>query len=114
MTISSLPTIASELSSYVITINFTDENGKAVIPDSVKWTLTDLVGNIINSREEVSVTALSASVPIVLSGDDLLVSLNYETEKRMLTVKGTYTSSEYGELPITGAVIFTIDHYRGL
>lgn len=114
MAIETLPNIASELSSYIITLSFTDETGNAVTPDSVKWTLTDLDGNVINNRQDVVISSLSSSVPVVLEGDDLLVGVNYRLEKRMLTIEGTYTSSIHGELPITGAVIFTIDHYRGL
>lgn len=61
---------ANEQSSVFVTAVFTDEDGASVVPNSVTWTLTDVGGTVVNSREDVSVSA-AASVKILLEGDDL-------------------------------------------
>ena len=66
-----LTTHAKERGTYVVTVAFTDEDGNAEDIKTLVWTLTDLDGNIINSRENVNVATPGASEDIVLSGADL-------------------------------------------
>jgi len=99
---------AKERSTYIITASFTDEDGTAVVPTSVKWSLTDSAGNIINSRAE-EVETPASSVAIVLSGKDL--EHGGDDLPRVVTVKALYDSATYGnDLPLRDAIEFVIDN----
>ncbi len=103
---------AVEQSSYIITADFTDEDGQPMTPASLVWTLTDTSGAVINSREDVAVTGLASQVNIVLSGNDLALSEGETIAARILTLEGTYESAVTGgTLPIKDSVHFRI---RGL
>lgn len=109
-----LTTKAQREGTAVIICAFTDEEGTAVSPDSLNWTLTDGNETVINSRENVEVTGpdLSSSVEIVLSGDDLAVQ-SEETDfelKRILWLEGTYTSTYGSSMPLRKAVAFFIEN----
>lgn len=104
-----LTTDAPEKGTFPVDLAFTDENGDAVSPDTLTWTLTDMDGTVINSREDVAVSSPSSSETITLSGDDLaLSSEDSEYEERMLIIKGTYTSDLGSGLPLRGGVIFSV------
>lgn len=80
-------------SSAVATFTYTDEDSAAVTPASVTWTLTDVNGNIINSREDVSIAVPSTTNSVMLSGDDLNRD---DGEIRVITCDAVYTSATYG------------------
>jgi len=61
---------AVEESSIFVSAAFTDEDDVAVTPNVVTWTLSDVSGNVINSRSDVSVTP-DTTVTVLLEGDDL-------------------------------------------
>lgn len=107
MAISILTDKAIEESTFVVTAAFTDEDGGAVTPNSATWTLTDLEGNVINEREDVSISP-DTSVYIVLSGDDLAMQGDGPSEDRLLLVKALYDSAKGSNLSLNGAVQFTI------
>lgn len=86
---------AVEQSVYWITVDFLDEDSNAMAPDVATWTLTDLKGNPINSREDVAIDTPSTEEVIELSGDDLVVDGN-DIVQRLCTIEGTYTSVNYG------------------
>ena len=86
---------AVEQSVYWITVGFLDEDSNAMAPDVATWTLTDLKGNLINARQDVSIDTPSTEEVVELSGDDLVVDGN-DIVQRMLTIEGTYTSVNYG------------------
>jgi len=99
---------AIEKSTYIVTVAFTDEDGDDLIPTTITWTLTDVSGTVVNSREDVSVAIPAASINIVLSGDDLAI-ISGVTNKRILTVEAIYTS-DYGiGLPLKARAEFTIE-----
>ena len=94
-----ITTKAEEESTYIVQVAFKDEDGNAVVPDTVYWKLTDSDGNVINSRSAVSVTP-GLTVDITLSGDDLaVVSGKGSNKMRVLTVWGTYDSDLGLNLP---------------
>ena len=117
--------IAKEESTYVVNAAFTDEDGDAVVPASMVWSLTDKDASIVNSREDVAVTPLASSSDIVLSGDDLVVTADEITEAlqdpnigidpilvdRFITFVGTYDSTLGNGLPLTGEFKFKIENY---
>ena len=103
-----LTTHAVEKSTFVITVAFQDEQGNSVTPNELTWTLTDMNGNVINNRDQVSITP-DSSVDIVLSGDDLALEGD-APELRVLTVEGTYSSDLGNDLPIKDSVRFIVDN----
>lgn len=90
-----LTTPANEQSVYWVTVGFLDEDNNAMAPDVATWTLTDLMGNLINAREDVVITTPETSEVLELSGDDLAVDGN-DIVQRLVTLEGTYTSVNYG------------------
>lgn len=90
-----LSKLAQDKGTYIILINFKDETGTAKAPDTMTYTLHDKDGNVINSKEDQTVSSPSAQEPITLKGDDLANSEN-ENIPRYLTAWGTYTSDTYG------------------
>lgn len=103
-----LKTDANERSTYVVTLGFIDAAGEAVTPDTVRWTLTNGAGVVINSRADVVATP-AASVNVVLSGDDLaLLAGEGMSAQRLLTVRATYTSTEGAGLPLNQEYAFAL------
>jgi len=101
-----------------IEISFTDENGNAVTPDSITWTLTNMPASytetpiVINDREDVSVTP-DSTVTVVLKGDDLSLlstELDESFVDRVLSLEYTYTSSYGSGLPGKAQYIFTVEN----
>ncbi len=72
----------------------------------IRWSLSDINGNIINSLDRVEETAADSFV-VVLSGDDLSVSGDSSTI--YITVESTYTHPVYGSLPDRRAYSFVVD-----
>ena len=81
-----------EGSTGVITVAFTDEDGAAVTPNTLVYTLVR-DGKIVYSREAFTLTP-SSTVNIVLYGNDLLAG----TTK--IIIEGAYDSSLGSNLPI--------------
>ena len=108
-----LTTIAKEKSTFILTVAFTDENGSAVAPETLKWSLTDENGTAINSRTDVSVASPQASNSIVLSGDDLQIledEANDRYAKRRFVAEATYDSDLGNDLPVNDAVAFVVEN----
>jgi len=95
-----LTVTATEDSTYVVNVSFTDEDGNAVVPNDVAWSLKDKSGSIINDRSDVSETPAS-SIDIVLSGDDLEPA-GVERAFLVLTVTADYDSALGSGLPLIG------------
>jgi len=97
---------AIEESTYIVAAAFTDEDGAPVSPVTVSWTLTDIDGAVINSRQDVSETP-DTTVNIVLTDDDLVVS---GSSTRVVTVSATY-NSDYGTgLTLKAAATFNLEN----
>ena len=101
---------AVEQSTYAISVSFFDDAGAAVIPtaSSVKWTLTDEKGKVINARSDVAITS-AATIVIVLRGADL-GEIDSKNTIRIVTVKGTYNSTLGTALEIKDQIQFTLDN----
>ena len=91
---------ALEDSTYVVTAAFTDEDGIAVVPNTVTWSLKDKSGAVINERTAISETPAS-SVDIVLTDDDLVPGTpDSDVGVILLTVTAPYDSALGSGLPL--------------
>lgn len=100
--------VAIEKSTYIITVSFFDEAEAAEDVKTMTWTLTDTLGNIINSRDQVEVVNPSSVEAVVLSGNDLAIIGDGGDEKRLFTVEATYDSDLGNDLPLNGVASFTV------
>jgi len=85
---------ATENGSIIIEVAFTDEDGSAISPDTMFWSLS-YGGSIINGREDVEISSPSSTEEILLHGDDLAVGSSV-TKDIILTLEGTYSSPTHG------------------
>ncbi len=92
---------AVEQSTYVVTVEFTDEDGNPVVPNSIVWTLSTEGGQIQNGRADIPIAAPAASVDVVLSGDDLDIGDELATNL-VFTVDARYDSALGTDLPLVG------------
>lgn len=99
---------AVEKSTYVINMSFKDENGTAVTPGTLTWTLTDTKGRVINSRENVAVSVPTSSENVVLYGDDLALSQN-DNRTRVFTAYATWSGTYGASLPLRNECEFMIE-----
>lgn len=109
---SSLTAKALEKSTYVIGVAFLNEDGNAVTPNNITWSLKTLAGVVVNSRDGVSVTPAD-SINIVLQGDDLEVT-DGDDYKRVVTILADYDSNNGSGLPLKDEVYFEILNMRGV
>ena len=107
--------LAKEGSSFGIKIDFEDEDGVALAPTTLTWSLVDSDNAIVNSKEDVSISTPTASEVIVLSGGDLVAVENEEgTHTHLwLIIKGTYTSDLGTDLPFQDQVRFSVEPIKG-
>ena len=104
---------AAEKSTYAVDMEFEDEDGNAVAPKSLLWTLTDRNGTPINGREREAVAAPAASVTVVLKDDDLQIlaaERALEYVERRFVIEATYDSSNGTDLPLNDVLTFTLDN----
>jgi hypothetical protein len=98
---------AHEKSTRIIVIAFTDEDGVAVIPNDITWTLSDDQGTVINSHlDEIVVPA--STINIVLTGDDLAILSSEDNGKRCILIEALYDSTYGSDLTLKDEVWFTI------
>lgn len=98
----------NEKSTKMIVVSCFDEAEAAEDVKTMKWTLTDTAGNIINGREDVAVVDPGSVETIVLSGDDLAIIGSGGNEERLFTVEATYDSTLGSDLSLNNEAIFTV------
>lgn len=104
-----LTEVASERSTYVVTVVFRDEEGTTVTPNAATWTLTNSDEEVVNNRLQVPIVQLSSTVDIILEGDDL----DYEDgPSRTLVVEAEYDSSLGSDLPLKQQATFNLEDLR--
>ena len=120
-----LPKVADEGGGIVIEItNFKDHNGSTVDPaniTSVTWSLLDADDEIVNSRENVSVTP-AASIEVGLVATDTTQQSTDNTDRghfyRFFLVKWTYNTTINGSAvsnyPSTKEVAIMVRALRGV
>ena len=89
--------LARDKSTYVITCSFYDHTNSPFIPDTIKWSLVDGLGRVVNNREDV-VAIPGTSINVVLWGDDLNADLSKQGRVRQLIVRATYDAVIDGSL----------------
>ena len=115
MPIETLADEAEELSSYKVTCAFTDDDGDAVVPNLIKWSLIDDDGNIINGRSWVSVETPAASIDVPISGADLQIKsseADNEAVIRRFVVYAEYDSDLGNDLPLYGSCKIIVRNLR--
>lgn len=92
--------IFNEKKTGRFTLDFTDEDGVAIVPDSATYTLYDEVsGNIINSRNQTNIVGLATSVNLKLVPNDNVIVNSDEgnyMEAHILFVEWVYNSIDLG------------------
>lgn len=83
--------VAKEGGTYVVTVNFYDEDGTAITPTSASWTLKDSGGTVVNGKENEPITGLDTVNYIVLTGADLPVN-GHLLEELTITITSIYNS----------------------
>jgi hypothetical protein len=86
--------------------------GVALVPDNLRWTLTDDKGTTINSRKDIEITP-AASVAVVLTGDDLAILEPVDSCVRILTIEGSYTSVDGAGLTLASEFRFGLNRLVG-
>jgi len=100
----------NERGSLALTTSFLDTGGNPIyVTDLIlnTWQLTDAHGNVINNRS-FALSSIPADGVIILSGDDLDVADRVDPW-RVITFKLSYTSTEYGVMPLTDEYGFTVN-----
>lgn len=109
-----LETKAIEQSTYIVRVSFKDEAGVAVIPKSMVWSLAIKDGTIVNSRQDVVGSPLAATMPVVLTDDDLALP-DIANPVRYLLVEAVYDSATYGNnLSLREEFVFSITNLQTL
>ncbi len=101
-----------EESTALFSMTLTDEEEvviQAADITSLNWTLTDTAGAIINNRSAVDIPSPTNPQKILLQGYDLVIS-GSDNVQRVLTVEGTYNSTNGSNLSIKDQCRFWIDN----
>jgi len=109
-----LTTTAAEKSTYIITVTFKDEDGNLEAPTSADWTLTTVDGTVVNSRENIPISAPSSTENIILSGDDLALLEGDRLEERILAIEAVYDSVLGNDLPLKQAIRFHVMNLKAV
>lgn len=90
----------NESSSMVIEVTFTNFEGALFTPKTCKWTLTDSIGTIINSRSRVTATVASSTHEFLLQGADLkFAPTGVSDGNRVFLVEGTFDHALGTDIP---------------
>ncbi len=103
--------ILNENGDGLISGEFKDRTGALVTPNTVKYSLNDKDGNIINSIDNISLTSFTTSYEIELSGADLALSA---TETAPLVERYLLIVATYGTKQDTNELKFHIQNLVGV
>jgi hypothetical protein len=103
-----------EKSTALFELTFTDEEGVQIQDadiTSLKWHLSDTDGNIINDLQNEVIGSPTNPQKILLRGDDLqILSTESGNVLRVLTIEGTYNSSNGSNLELNDECRFWVDN----
>ena len=90
---------------------FKDELGALVTPASLFWDLTALDGTVVAYNQEV--TSLTSTLYLVLYGSDMRILEGEDSYgERLLTLRGTYNSSNGSGLPLNKQIKFKVQNLK--
>lgn len=92
--------------TIILSASFQDEDGAAVVPNELTYTLLNEYEEVVNSRENITITP-AESVSVTLSGDDLPAGTLY------WVIEGTYDSSAGSDLQLVGYAYFHVQQRPG-
>jgi len=95
-----------ETSALIVVMSLKDETGTTIPFNSLIWSLTDVDGAVINSRDDVTFT-LPGESKLEITGNDLFLSID-PTISRVVSLNGTYISSKGDTLNATEEVFFDV------
>ena len=98
--------------TYKISVAFATMAGVPFSPKTCHWSLTDMVGNIINDRYQVAKVVSGTSEDFIIFGDDLMRLSADDDFRRLFTVQITFDATfdgiDYNDLPDGAQVEFSI------
>lgn len=99
-----------EKSTAIFNVSFFDETSAAVAPNSIYYSLTDVAGTAVNSIFNKGYSNPAASVYLILSSNDLMISSGFQLdqERRHLLVSGVYNSTLGNNLAIRHLIKFDV------
>lgn len=98
-------------SSATFTAAFT-LRGVPLVPNTLRWSLTDDLGQVVNGRRDVPILP-AASVAITLSGADLSTLEPFDNLTRLLTIQGKYSSIDGADLTLAAEYRFGLNRLEG-
>ena len=107
--------VVGEKSTPTVRVSFTDENGNAVIPSAITWSLSDQNGNIINSREDVSFSSPASTINLTLTASDTTLQSTetvYANYPRFISFRAVYDSDLGSNLIAFEEGKFYIENFR--
>ncbi len=112
-----MPTTISDVeleegSSGKVTVIFTDEDGDAATPKTLFKTITDISGNDILEREEIT-SGLASNMTILVSGSDIPIPTD-GYGYIVLLLEGTYDSNLGNDLPLNDECRIPVNTLIGL
>ena len=107
---------ATEKSSIGVKWTFTKADGSDAIVTALTWTLTDIDGNVINSRQGVVVSTPQPSETVILSGNDLVLQdQSNDYELRVMTIEAMYDPENGDEdVPLKESAEFPVYNLRAI
>lgn len=110
------PLCAGEGGQIVPQVSFTDRNGKAVTPDSARYSLVTADGETINEKANIDITPLEPISEILLQGDDLPWSGTLPTDLYAiyLYVESDYTEEDLGPATQNQEIMILVEKRRGI
>ena len=100
---------AMENGSAVFSLVFRDEANQPVTPKTMKWTLCDQDGAVVNNREDETGLTLEPTTKLLLYGDDLAIFNDTEDGFRVVIFTGTYDSDLGNDIPLVDQFGFYIE-----
>lgn len=113
MSIQSLSLTVGERGTVSVSFTFYDSDTppNTVTPKSAYWTLSDKYGNVINSRNQVTISPLSSTVIVTLTDDDIQITGDDDDGERRFTVVAVYDSDLGSDLKLTAERSFQVQDY---
>jgi len=95
-------------STYFIKIRVKDEYNTLVSPQTLKWTLKDSDGDLVNNRNKVVVSNPEEENVVSLYGNDLAIDDTIRSTERVFIAEGTYISRHMSNAPFRAVTRFDL------